>query len=620
MKPHKQNIAENIDFLSESEITSLINRFSKNRVVFWVGAGIDIDPPTNLPSGYSLTKAIIEMGCGKYACEIIKYWEKVKAPDIFREGISTNKIPRLESIIESVREFESHLLKQYSVINGFKSFLDAPPNHNHYVLAKFLNEGANIITTNYDICIPKAYNASFHKEFKISYDAVKDESGVYNYISSNPHAGRIYHIHGTASNLTDIGASLGIVKNSLPTGFTKLLDQWIDDEYCFIFLGYSGLDTLDINRYFENRGQSLKSTGIYVRHCQSGRIKSASRRPNGNELILLRSFKKEYICGCNTGHLLKFWTSQEKRADDFEWRKRFEDNIEEYPEKLHIVLALGIAYGLGNNIMQRIDKDWLIKVQQYDELKEWYINYYIFCTGAIQGDIDTVDKFGSRLKQSSYNHAEINAAQNRLDEAVKHYHLPSELLVQTKEFINENKIISWGTCTPLNRYTNYIVQNIIKRPFSYKQHISMMTEQALAIIESYKLILKEGYDRVQHVNQINTASRGLAILEMIFNNNLTEAKKRIKFAYNNYAAESSANGISVVLFFASLIYSFDNLIQRSFSSTVTSLRLATHTVLFIVRNRQNKYRKYAFYAALFAIFSLIFSRSKLLIDSSNSKT
>lgn len=47
------------------EIICMIKKYPINKLVFWVGAGIDRDSPTELPLGYELTVEILERTCGK---------------------------------------------------------------------------------------------------------------------------------------------------------------------------------------------------------------------------------------------------------------------------------------------------------------------------------------------------------------------------------------------------------------------------------------------------------------------------------------------------------------------------------------------------------------------------
>ena len=47
-----------------NEIDNLLKSFNPNKIVFWVGAGIDADAPTCLPIGNQLTEYVLELSCG----------------------------------------------------------------------------------------------------------------------------------------------------------------------------------------------------------------------------------------------------------------------------------------------------------------------------------------------------------------------------------------------------------------------------------------------------------------------------------------------------------------------------------------------------------------------------
>lgn len=138
------------------EMIYKIKSYPINKLVFWVGAGIDKDAPTGLPLGDELTNDILERVCGeRLRNQILQEWKESRdrINEIINEDHHVDEYPRLETILEAVRIFENNLTVNNTVMEGLKSFADASPNRNHYMLAEMLHQGANIVTTNYDRCI-----------------------------------------------------------------------------------------------------------------------------------------------------------------------------------------------------------------------------------------------------------------------------------------------------------------------------------------------------------------------------------------------------------------------------------------------------------------------------------
>ena len=160
----------------------------------------------------------------------------------------------METIISEIKLFESELTdssKNGTVIPGFSSFLEAPPNQCHKILAQYLKQGSNIVSLNYGNTVSKAFNMQYNTTFPVV-PMFDNEMQMYLYSDENITQGKIYHPHGVAEDLDTIGISLSEVKKVLSPKFKKQITEWISSGYCFIFLGYSCSDTLDINPFFEH--------------------------------------------------------------------------------------------------------------------------------------------------------------------------------------------------------------------------------------------------------------------------------------------------------------------------------------------------------------------------------
>ena len=289
--------------VKKEEVVKVIKTYPVNKLVFWLGAGIDLDFPTALPLGRELTVDVLKRGCGsEYAENILAQWKKSRQliSDVTGGNIDIHELPRLETILEAVRIFEENLLSDNSILKGLESFSEAPANENHFVLAELLHEGANIVTTNFDECIVKAYNELYQDENLPL--TLHQEKETWIYESELQEAGKIYHIHGVARCIENIGATLSILKNPIAGEFDNKMKKWLDDGSCFIFLGYSGMDSLDVIPYLNKLESSEKSIGVYVRHTEQN-IEDENVQSNEREDVLLKCFQAKYLVCFNTAQL-----------------------------------------------------------------------------------------------------------------------------------------------------------------------------------------------------------------------------------------------------------------------------------------------------------------------------
>lgn len=203
----------------------------KLKLVFWVGAGIDIDAPTNLPAGNALTFFLLRKSCAND--EIAT--SKIPDYDILKPIYGNN--PRLETVIECFRTFDRYQEDHKSFLEGLKSFWEVEPNVIHYWIATLLLNGANVVTTNFDQCIPKAYKTICNQEDELSQNDYKNCAGYYQFSSKSNRAqtGTVYYIHGIANNIMTLGASLSQLAPGLPEPFQNLLEFWLKSGYTFIF-------------------------------------------------------------------------------------------------------------------------------------------------------------------------------------------------------------------------------------------------------------------------------------------------------------------------------------------------------------------------------------------------
>ena len=296
------------------------------KTIFWVGAGVGVLSPCNLPLGNDLTDVILGTALGaENKKRLINIWNHEfprirdcvqknnwRAPFRKRHGTSDSgteipdlgERPRLEFIIGEINkldvEFQDIIFQKESnkaayrrdsIIKALKHFSDAEPNIYHYALADFLNAGAIAVTTNFDVCIEKALGLNTD-EMQIKtvngVKAVEYAAGKY-----------VYHIHGVATDEdieTNLGATLTNVSKSLSKQFTEELCRLLKENYTLIFIGYGGVDFFDIKPFFDGLGEQIfPGKAIYLHYCRNTECSEAVKKEK-NYQYLLTPFQEQIIC------------------------------------------------------------------------------------------------------------------------------------------------------------------------------------------------------------------------------------------------------------------------------------------------------------------------------------
>jgi len=205
--------------------TSLVSLIPDHpsKVLFWTGAGISIDPPSSLPSGYTLTKDIVDSFCTPGTWErILFFLENVKYCSLAEDIMP---IPRLESILGNIVSLfgADFLLRFYS--------LDPTPNSYHFFFAEHLLRHGKHITLNLDLGIENA----LRKMHKV-----------------NPSVYPL-HLHGDFSQgPLELGLTFENISRGLPKNLSTQATSYIDSSDVLIFAGYSGSDFFDINPFFSS--------------------------------------------------------------------------------------------------------------------------------------------------------------------------------------------------------------------------------------------------------------------------------------------------------------------------------------------------------------------------------
>lgn len=447
---------------TKSDLIKLIKTLNPQKIVFWIGAGVDSNSPTNLPLAKELLEKILELTCGaKYADKIKKEYP----PDY-------HEIPRMETVISEIKLFESELAIDSTIVNGFSSFLDAPPNSCHQVLAQFLNKGSNIVSLNYGNTIAKAFNMQYGNKFPTT-PIFDKELRLYVYKNEYITKGKIYHVHGVADDLDTIGISLNEVKKTFSPKFKEQLTEWINNGYYFIFLGYSCSDTLDVNPFFLNLKPKGDATGIIINYSKQESFTIENQ--DSNTANILAPFGQKIIFNTITKDFIKSIKIHNYKDDDkndvqYDWFNNFKNYVIPYNQDLNQYISLGLINLLGLDYKKILAPDWY-KQKKYELFKRhWYIDYNSFICLSKDSKFSKSIIFSTKLDNSQLTKSDIYANMGLIKKSAKATMSISEVysILHNTNWAKSNFQIGWPISTALNRNAQWIIIDILRNPFLFK--------------------------------------------------------------------------------------------------------------------------------------------------------
>ncbi|MFQ7309343.1 MAG: SIR2 family protein [Mediterraneibacter sp.] len=497
------------------ELLQILKETDEKQTVFWVGAGIDIDTPTCLPSGRELTEFVLKNGFGDNKLSLLDHY-KMQCDLINQNCIyaELDGIPRLETVIGVLQRFENQNGKKKipSFLNGFTRFADAQPNVTHFSLAELLHKGATIVTTNYDLCIPQAYSQLFSEcENKLMRRQIG--AGIFQYYSSNENVGKLYYIHRIADQIESLGHSLKNVMQSLAGEFYEEIKQKYCENNLFIFLGYSGLDNLDVNLMFESLQRIKKNSRAVCIVYPKAEITDA-------QIGLLEHFESNYhfemYLDSFFGHYeeLTVHPCEQNTENKKEiWKTEFHS----YPKKFHIYFQMALAYELGIGLDVKENELNNNDVEMY--LEEWYINFYTSHLRVRKSYFATIKSFFSK----TYD---------------KYHRIISDSQIEKAVDTSSGKI-GWAAVSPINATVKRLLKIYsIGRIFVPKQKIEN-------IYESVKTMLLHKYEDFDEVREYYVLELCLAMLMAMKSpkNSSVEITGIIKKVSQEYSKVSMLDGV-----------------------------------------------------------------------------
>ncbi|MFX0020762.1 MAG: tetratricopeptide repeat protein [Candidatus Hermodarchaeota archaeon] len=240
----------------------------KRKYTFLVGAGISMDPPSNMPSARQIVKSLLDL------C----------APKEEIENLLSLEMMRFELVVEKIQEAYDEDLK-------FLDYLEyiTEPNLIHLFLSNVITRGNYVVTTNFDYLIERALlrvlDEEWHKDIipvisKEDYILYQDPKSL---ITSNKYP--IYKIHGSKRNIItkrDTRESLITTISALGKdrgeGETFAIEPYkktaifnIMNNRTLVIMGYSGSDDFDIGPTL--REMPFLNRLIWIEHTQDSQTK-----------------------------------------------------------------------------------------------------------------------------------------------------------------------------------------------------------------------------------------------------------------------------------------------------------------------------------------------------------
>lgn len=270
-------------------IKDIGNSLNHGQVVFFVGTGISYDYPSNIPLADDVTNIVLYFLCqGNDSLQNLVFGKKGPSvvediPEgiigVYREiakrvenslgrdysekcGYEKWKVKKKSIRMEVLLQFVWDVLK-LEVLKILEPFNESVPNKYHYFLAKALEYGNDVITTNYDGLIENACG-----KMKMIPKGFYYSEETFGEWLKEKKSGCLFKIHGALQDLgknfkgESVVATLSEISGGLSENKRKVLLSLMEEKIG-IFMGYSFSDYFDISPVLkESKGSKM----IYYAH------------------------------------------------------------------------------------------------------------------------------------------------------------------------------------------------------------------------------------------------------------------------------------------------------------------------------------------------------------------
>lgn len=561
-----------------------------DKFVFWIGAGMDCISPSNLPLGNELVKQILCFTCDEYADKILEVLKDateeinqfMSADDVMKnapvatqqiQGYQFANIPRLETIIEFLLRCENHMIPKVKSEDSFLSlitcFREAPPNRNHYILAEAILKGATVITVNYSLLIQEAFQQVAKGAYVLEEQKDYSKTDLVRLFQCNSTetckgtGGKLYHIHGVLSD-GDLGNSLSNVKNPFIGKFNQDLSKLLSGENIFLFLGYSGCDSFDVNRFFidyarENNPKS--STGVYVSHGSIKENHNGEIQISDKQYILLSAFKDKYILQADLTEIIRETEHIPSSQADFNWKDKIP--ARGYPKEMQKLLAIDLCAFLGINIEKIIGtEDWLPTCEETRNYSDWYKHHPCLLMAKLQQNEELINYYGRFFVDNEEHYLNEQKFADKAERQLHREHLnsiiPNALNQLTDSIFDldfskiceiiidaqESKLIGWEISAPLHQIVKRLTYKYLEcnSDDDFSNYIVQHEPLANSVINALTLVMNSGYKHVIEMNQNHLSLRDLSVLLALFKNDFQTSKELLSLSSYYYCEVSSMDG------------------------------------------------------------------------------
>ena len=499
-----------------SELKELIQNSDIKRTVFWVGAGIDIAAPTCLPSGKELTEFVLQRGFNDKNFDMLhKYKSHCDMLNAQCMYAKLDGIPRLETVIGVLQKFENQNGEKQipSFLKGFAGFCDAEPNTVHFYLAQLLHKGATIVTTNYDLCIPKAYRQLFSEGYELL-QRRQINKNIFEYYAEDEEVGKIYYIHGIADNITSLGYSLQNVMQSLTGEFFHIFKRKYQEDNWFFFLGYSGLDNLDVNlmlKSFKDSGVNSKAVCIVYPKADFT-VEQKSLLENFKEQLSYKVYLDEFFAIYQD--ICSICISQNMKEEKDGWKKYFTS----YPEMFYPYIQMALAYELGISCNTKLSQTNIQYVKPY--MEEWYMTFY-------------------RSHLEIYN-SYFKTLRSMFSKSFDKYHKIAPDLNANEICISTEEKIDWSVVTPINTTVKWMIKR-----YSMRQKLVSEEQLKKYFSDVSNLVEHKRYEDFLEIREYYVLELCLAMLIAMYMPDECEFKVEniIKKVSEEYSKVSMIDGV-----------------------------------------------------------------------------
>ena len=254
-------------FTEEPWFKDLVKDIKDKKVIFWVGAGISKNSPSNLPLAGELKFHILNGLCYDQQLNETLFDEEV--------GSKIEDYP-LEAFFQTVVENVFDLPETFQ-----KIFMRGEPNLNHRFIAKSMAKGwiIKVLTTNFDLLLENALR-DVQRGVKFKFQRFWAESEFEKLEPETFKRPTLLKIHGSIEDPESIRATLAQVgSRMLSSSRLKALNSFMNgEENMVLVLGYGGKDHFDINPFFSSFNKKNLEF-IWIQHEKGEMMSPGNRLP-----------------------------------------------------------------------------------------------------------------------------------------------------------------------------------------------------------------------------------------------------------------------------------------------------------------------------------------------------